>query len=218
MKTLTTDEARRFYDRFGAKQDKQEFYEAPALECLIANGGFTTAKSVFELGCGTGHLARTLLQGYLPSTSAYCGIDISPTMVRLATQRLSAFSDRAVVSIEPGNSDLPLTSQSVDRFVATYVFDLLSDDEIHRLLAEAYRILQPNGLLCLAGITPGTTILSRLVMGMWRGLFNLRPSLMGGCRPIHITEYINTEQWQRKQHRIIASYGIASEVLVARRA
>ncbi len=28
---LTVDEARKYYDRFGAKQDSQSFYEDPAL-------------------------------------------------------------------------------------------------------------------------------------------------------------------------------------------
>ena len=36
MPTLTTSEAKRLYDRFGAKQDKQDFYEAPAIAFLLA--------------------------------------------------------------------------------------------------------------------------------------------------------------------------------------
>ncbi len=120
MTTLTTAEAKRFYDRFGAKQDRQDFYEAPAIEFLLSHGDFAHAQSIFELGCGTGRLARTLLQDYLPSIATYRGVDISSTMVVLAKEKLSGFDERAVVSIESGESDLPVASRSIDRFVATY--------------------------------------------------------------------------------------------------
>jgi ubiquinone/menaquinone biosynthesis C-methylase UbiE len=213
--TLTIPEAKSFYDRFGAKQDKQDFYEAPAIEFLLENGDFTHARGIFELGCGTGSLARVLLLNYLPATSTYRAVDISSTMVALATNRLSEFSERAVVSIYSGETDLPASSHSADRFLATYVFDLLSKEEVHRMLGEAHRILRPGGLLCLAGVTPGTTILSRIVMGLWSGLFRIVPSVVGGCRPIRLDEYVSADRWQLKHHRVVVAYGIASEVLVA---
>jgi len=215
--TLTIPEAKSFYDRFGAKQDKQDFYEAPAIHLLLEKGDLTHARSIFELGCGTGSLARGLLLNRLPSTSTYRAVDISSTMVALATNRLSEFSERAMVSIYSGETDLPASSHSADRFIATYVFDLLSKEEVHRMLGEARRILQPGGLLCLAGITPGTTFLSRIVMGLWSGLFWVAPSAVGGCRPIRLEKYLSADRWQLKHHRIVVAYGIASEVLVLRR-
>lgn len=215
MATLTTAEAKRFYDRFGARQDKQEFYEAPALDFLLAQGDFARARSVFELGCGTGLLAKKLLTNYLPPTSNYRAVDISSTMVALAADRLSGFAERAVVSLYPGDADLPASSQSADRFVATYVFDLLPEWEIRRMLDEAHRILAPGGLLCVAGITPGTSVLSRAVMGLWRTVSNIRPSLLGGCRPVRIGEFLASDRWQIKHHRVLVACGIASEVLIA---
>ena len=35
--TLSHSQAKRFYDRFGSKQDKQSFYEDKALDELIAH-------------------------------------------------------------------------------------------------------------------------------------------------------------------------------------
>ena len=215
MPTLTIPEAKKFYDRFGAKQDKQDFYEAPAVAALLAHGDFAHARSVFELGCGTGRLARKLLSDYLPSTSTYRGVDVSSTMAALATDRLSEFSERTVVSIYPGDTDLPAPSQSVDRFLATYVFDLLPEEAIRRMLGEARRILRPGGLLCLAGITPGTTVLSRVVMGLWSGVSKFAPTVVGGCRPLRVVEYVTAGGWQIKHHGVVVAYGIASEVLVA---
>jgi ubiquinone/menaquinone biosynthesis C-methylase UbiE len=214
---LTTPEAKRFYDRFGARQDKQDCYEAPAIEFLLAHGDFDHARSVFELGCGTGRLARTLLLNLLPPTATYRAVDISSTMVALARDRLAQFSGRAEVSIYSGEGNLPAASQSADRFLATYVFDLLSEQELLRMLGEAQRILQPGGLLCVAGITTGTTVLSRMVMGLWRIVFTFAPSLVGGCRPTRLREYLSDDRWQLKHRRVVVAYGIASEILIASR-
>ena len=51
---LSRQEARAVYDRIGAWQDTQAFYEGPALDALIAHGSFEDARAVFEVGCGTG--------------------------------------------------------------------------------------------------------------------------------------------------------------------
>ena len=88
MRNLSVEEARVFYDRFGAKQDQQLFYEGPALATLVANAGFAEAQSLFEYGCGTGRFAHELLEHYLPEGCRYLGVDISSTMVRLASERL----------------------------------------------------------------------------------------------------------------------------------
>ena len=215
MPTLTIPEAKRFYDRFGRTQDRQDFYEAPAIESLLANGDFARARSVFELGCGTGRLAQRLLRDCLPATSTYRGVDISSTMIAIATDRLAGFGERATVSIESGESDLPARSRSVDRFLATYVFDLLSDEQVRSMLSEAHRILVPDGLLCIAGLTPGTTALSRMVMALWSGLFRLRPLLVGGCRPIRLGERLG-DRWQIRHREVVVAFGIPSEVLIAR--
>ena len=56
--TLSHEEAQRFYDRFGAKQDWQRFYEDRAISELVAHGALADAQSVVEFGCGTGRIAR----------------------------------------------------------------------------------------------------------------------------------------------------------------
>ncbi len=217
MPTISSQEARQFYDRFGAKQDDQGFYEAPALDDLLAHGDFAHARAVFELGCGTGRLARTLLERHLPATATYRGIDISSTMVALATEKLSAFSGRAAVAVAAGEGDLAIASDSVDRFVSTYVLDLLPPERIRAMVREAHRVLAPGGLLCLAGITPGTTALSRVVMGLWNALFRVAPAKLGGCRPIRVAGYLVPGEWRIEHHRVVVAYGIASEVVVAAR-
>mgnify|MGYP002761226399 FL=1 len=56
-RTLSRSDIEAVYDRVGAWQDTQAFYEAPAFDVLVARGWFGDARSVVEVGCGTGTLA-----------------------------------------------------------------------------------------------------------------------------------------------------------------
>lgn len=65
---------------------------------------------------------------------------------------------------------------------------------------EAQRLLQPSGLLCLAGITPGMGIISTVVMKAWAMVHTLNPSWVGGCRPLNLEPYLDRRIWQLR-HR-----------------
>jgi ubiquinone/menaquinone biosynthesis C-methylase UbiE len=212
---LTRAEARTFYDRWGARQDSQRPFEEPALRDLVAHARFDAARAVFELGCGTGRFAETLLEHHLPPGASYRAVDLSTTMVDLARKRLARFGARAEVQATDGEPVLALPSGSVDRFVSTYVFDLLGEDEIRALLAEAHRVLEPGGLVCLAGLTHGTGLVSRAFERVWRALHALRPSLVGGCRPISLVGLLSSPQWRILHHRVVVAWGMPSEVVVA---
>ncbi len=215
MPTLTPGEAKAFYDRFGSKQDRQSFYETAALNRLVENGSFAAAKSVFEFGCGTGRFALDLLQHHLSTGAVYRGSDISSTMVGLASARLVPYGERAAVELASGEIAIGLAEHSVDRVVSTYVLDLLSDLGVQKFLAEAKRVLRPDGLLCLVGITHGTTPFSRVVMGIWQWLFTRNPSWVGGCRPTLLAERLASTDWRVHFRAVAVSWGIASEVVIA---
>ncbi|MGE0354379.1 MAG: class I SAM-dependent methyltransferase [Gemmatimonadales bacterium] len=212
---LSPAAVRHFYDRFGARQDRQGFYEDPALDDLLAHADLSSARRIVEFGCGTGRLAARLLQ-QAPS-AAYIGWDVSTTMVRLARDRLGPLGRRAQVHLlDPGAVQLPIPDHAADRFVSTYVLDLLSPEDIHAVLREARRVLQPGGRLCVASLAAGSTAVSRLVSGLWTLVFRLRPQLVGGCRPIALAPYCAGSSWEVLHQRVVRSWGISSEVLVAR--
>ena len=83
------------------------------------------------------------------------------------------------------------------------------------VLSQAHRALQTNGLLCLVSITPGTTPISRFVMGTWQWIFSQKPSIVGGCRPSQLTELLPAAQWQIRFQTVVVAWGIASEVVIA---
>lgn len=212
---LTRSQAQAFYDRFGSKQDAQGYYEDAALDDLVGNAAFEKAASVFEFGCGTGRFAYRLLSGHLPPSAAYLGIDSSQTMIELAAQRLSNYAPRAKVARSDGAMRFPCPDRSVDRMVATYVLDILSEQDIREALREARRVLMPEGKVCLVSLGGGVTLGSRIVGALWSAVFRLHAPLVGGCRPIRLDSFVDQRNWSVAYQNVVSRLGVASEVLIA---
>lgn len=216
-RTLTHEEARRFYDRVGRAQDTQAFYEREAVAQLCSHAELARATHVVELGCGTGKLAAELLASSLPASARYTGLDASGVMVRSARQRTEPFGARASIVQTDGAPVLPVETGSADRFVATYVFDLLGAEDIAAMLLEAHRVLAPGGLIGIAGLTPGERGAARWVSALWTRAFRLRPGLTGGCRPLRMRDDLGPPRWELRFETVVSAYGVASEVVVAAR-
>ena len=214
-RTLTPQEAGRVYDRIGRFQDWQRFYEGPATRDLETHAGFESAHSVFELGSGTGAYAERLLDGSLPPDAVYRGVDVSSRMIDLASERLARFGDRARVDLVSGLPPLPGDDHSFDRFVASYVFDLLSDDLTTSILEEARRLLTADGRLCVVALAPGGTAPARAVCSAWEALWRRSPSLLGGCRPIDVVGLLD-EHWHVDHMRTVTAWAVTSQVVIAR--
>jgi ubiquinone/menaquinone biosynthesis C-methylase UbiE len=212
---LTRDQVRSFYSRFGKKQDWQRFYEGLAVRDLLSHGAFENARALFELGCGTGALAENLLSRYLSREATYLCFDISSTMVSLAKTRLNKYGPRAEICLTNGSLKLPLPDSRFDRFISNYVLDLLSPEDIEVVMEEAHRVLEPGGRLCLISLTHGVSPLSRTLVRLWKLLFSVRPSLVGGCRPMELLDFVSEKMWQVVHHNSVVTFGIPSEVVVA---
>ena len=212
---MRPEEAKHFYDHLGSGQDWQRLYENPAISEVIAHAAFDSAHSVFEFGYGTGTFASRLLQRDLPADARYAGLDISSTMVSLAQQRLKPWPGRARVYQTDGSPRIPEPDHSFDHFVSTYVFDLLAPDFIEQLLSEGRRLLVPGGRLCLVSLAFGTSRFSRAVCWGWQSLWQLSPSIVGGCHPIELLEYLPFKDWNPVHRVTLTSWGVSSEVLVA---
>ena len=172
---------------------------------------------MFEFGCGTGKFAAQLLAENLPPRCSYTTVDISGTMVRLARERLAPWRDRTRVDRSSGSMTLEADDGAFDHFVSTYVLDLLSDEDIRCLLAEAHRVLAPGGRLCLVGLTRGAGPVASLVTGLWEWVHARRPALLGGCRPIALRDYLDPGLWRIEYRGVRTAFGLSSEVVVGSR-
>ncbi len=212
---LTRQQARTHYDKSGRWEDNLSFYGRPAIKRLLEQGEFGTASAVVEFGCGAGGLAQRLMEEHLPIYANYSGFDLSETMVQLTRKRLIPFGSRVSVTKTDGRARVPLPPASCDRFISTYVLDLLPSPEIAKLLSQAWTILRPGGLLCLTSVTNGTTLVSRMVIKVWKRLHDKDPALVGGCRPISITPFLGPASWKILYSTTVVARGVPSEVLVA---
>jgi ubiquinone/menaquinone biosynthesis C-methylase UbiE len=213
---LTHEQATCFYNRLGAKQDWQAFFETPATRDLIAHAAFESAQAVVEFGCGTGAFAEQVLTHHLPQEATYLAVDSSPAMVHLALARLARFGARVKVRQTDGSLQVGERAGSCDRFVSNYVLDLLSPTDIARLLEEARRLLVADGALCLVSLTGGPTLLSRLVSWTWTQLYGLNPQLVGGCRLLDLRTCVPATNWRIDYAQVVTRFGVSSQVLVAR--
>lgn len=215
MRTLSHAAARSTYDRIGAFQDSQGFYEDIAVAELIAHADFARAHSVVELGHGTGRHAARLLEHHLPRDARYLGIDVSETMNALARERLAPFGDRVELVRSDGPPTLDAPAGSFDRFISTYVFDLLSEADIELAVAEAHRVLVEDGRLCVVSLTHGRTLSERVMIGAFERLGRVKPEWVGGCRPIDLLGHLSPSRWRLLYRSVVSPFGVATEVVVA---
>jgi ubiquinone/menaquinone biosynthesis C-methylase UbiE len=136
-------------------------------------------------------------------------------MVTLASDRLRPWRGRAAVSLIDAGDRFPVRDASVDRVVSNYVFDLLSPEATRAALDEVHRVLEPAGLLCVAGLTPGERGLARFISRAWKRVWTRRPALVGGCRPIQLVDALDPTQWDVRHRGVVVAWGIASEAVVA---
>jgi hypothetical protein len=71
--------------------------------------------------------------------------------------------------------------------------------------------------LCLISLTPGFTFLSRITTWLWKEVFRFRPGLLGGCRPVRLLDCVSKNVWQVVHHNSVVTFGIPSQVVVARK-
>jgi len=168
------------YDRLGSRQDRQRFFEDPAVQVMLKQGDFEDTNRVLEFGRGTGLLAERLLSYLLPTNSRYLGLDISHAMVGLARERLRSWAERghcptrrrllraleARCQLRPGRIKLCVR---------------LVGQRPNCPLPKGVSEFFPNGLLCLISLSNGRDRLGRLISSLWKRVHTLSPWIVGGC-------------------------------------
>ena len=116
-----------------------------------------------------------------------------------------------------GEPLVPTLVEPPDRFVSNYVLDLLSDADIQRVMEAAHSVLEPGGLLCLTSLSYAPGWPSRFILGCWSLLRSLHPAVVGGCRPLHLHDYVKEPEWKIEYTEIVNQFGVPSQTLIAKR-
>lgn len=127
--------ARSFSERAGQKAENA-FIEQPCTWELI---GSVAGLRVLDAGCGPGLLASWLIEG----GAAVTGFDVSPTMIKLARERLG---ERARLHLADMAKPLSFVApEEFDLIVSSLAIDYVRDWK--QPLSEFYRSLKPGGRL-----------------------------------------------------------------------
>jgi ArsR family transcriptional regulator len=132
------------------------------LEGLALGGLLDPTWVVGDLGCGTGHLARTLA----PLVARVIAVDESPPMIKAAEQMLR---DRPNAEVRQGTLEaLPIEAGSLDLAFVVLVLHHLAEPA--RAVEEAVRVLAPGGRLVVIDMVPHDRAEYRELMGhQWLG-------------------------------------------------
>ena len=101
--------------------------------------GDLRGRRVLDVGCGTGRLARLLVERY---GCKVWGVDPEPAMIDVARERVPPGVGLKLGSAE----DLPFKDDWFERVTMTLVIQLV---DRRRAFAEALRVLQPGGRLAV---------------------------------------------------------------------
>jgi cyclopropane fatty-acyl-phospholipid synthase-like methyltransferase len=212
----------KFYDAVGHLL-MNDFYhhsfELAGMKAMIAHCDIHQGQELLEVGPGSGFLAEQILQDH--HDVHYTGVDLSATMHATASARLAEHikADRAELLLTNNSFDfLQEWEGPVDRYIFTYVLDLLPEADIRRFasLLRARLEKNPSSKVCIVNLTYGFDPLSRVVTNAWQLLYRyLGGAAVGGCRPLQIADYFSATAGFRVEHvESVVSTGVPSEVAV----
>jgi ubiquinone/menaquinone biosynthesis C-methylase UbiE len=136
----------RFFDHSGHGYDAitrllaRRLYRGVAAE--VAAERPPAGASVLDVGTGPGRLLSELA-ARRPDLRL-TGIDLSPSMIEVARERLAALGSQAPIRLDVGDGgQMPYPDQSFDLVVSTV--SMHHWQEPGRVVADAYRVLRPRG-------------------------------------------------------------------------
>jgi ubiquinone/menaquinone biosynthesis C-methylase UbiE len=106
-----------------------------------------TQIKVLDIACGTGRTLR-MLRGALPQGSLY-GTDLSPAYLRKANQLLSAIAGELPQLVQANSEELPYLDNYFQGLTSVFLFHELPPVARQNVINEAYRVLQPGGVLVI---------------------------------------------------------------------
>jgi demethylmenaquinone methyltransferase/2-methoxy-6-polyprenyl-1,4-benzoquinol methylase len=130
------------------------------------------AQTVLDVACGTGGVMAQLAR-YCSPTTRLVGVDFTAAMLHVGQQRLATIAPSHRLYLCAGDAQyLPYPDMSFD--AVTMMFGVRNFDDPAVALAECYRVLRPEGHLCLVEFTwPRGRGLQMVYGGYWRYILPL---------------------------------------------
>jgi ubiquinone/menaquinone biosynthesis C-methylase UbiE len=137
--------------------------------------------SVLEVGCGTGTLTLAAKRDVGPA-GRVVGIDIIPGMIELSQRKAAQANEE--ITFQQGSIDgIPFPDDQFDVVMCSFMIFHMSEKTRTKGIAEAYRVLKPQGRLLVLDLALPTQALPRAIAKMLFGgmlehdLHELLPSM-----------------------------------------
>ncbi len=191
------------YDLWGANT------EGRARKRGIELAGIRDGESILDVATGTGLILVETAR--LNPNGFNAGIDISEGMLQKAREKMQGIP--ANVELRTSSAfEIPYPEQTFDLITNGYMFDLMPFEVMPKILAEFKRVLKPDGRLVLIDMTVGERFGSQI----YQSIYNLSPSIMGGCRGIHMSGPLQVAGFQVVTREYNQQMLFPSEVILAR--
>ncbi len=197
---LPQDQVVKIYNRIAYFYDAWAYLtESRARKRALELADIHNGQRVLEVAVGTGLAFYEIVK--LNSEGVNVGIDISAGMLKKASLRLAALSGDNFVLKHGDALNIGEPPESFDLLLNSYMFDLMSAEDMDRVLKQFRGVLKPGGKLVLVNMTKGRTLVSRI----YDRLYQLSPRLMGGCRGVQLSNklaahgfrVVHREYWQQ---------------------
>jgi demethylmenaquinone methyltransferase/2-methoxy-6-polyprenyl-1,4-benzoquinol methylase len=200
------DAARASYDRLSKWYDtiagsSEWKYVQRGLEQLkVAEG-----ETVLEIGFGTGRAITALARSVGESGHVF-GIDLSPGMFAIASQRVDAagFSDRVELTCSDALK-LPYDDNKMDAVFMSFALELFDTPEIPLVLGECDRVLRDMGRIVVVAMLKKSG--ANLAVRLYEWAHDAIPNY-ADCRPIYVKEVLEEAGFQVTENREMSMWGL----------
>jgi ubiquinone/menaquinone biosynthesis C-methylase UbiE len=201
---LVYDKLSGIYDIWG------KLTESRARSRAIELAAIEDGQQVLEVAVGTGLAFYEIVKRNPHGLNV--GIDLSPGMLEQAKKHLNKLPE-AHYSLRTGTAfDLEMATGSIDLLVNNYMFDLISYEDMDKVLLEFKRVLKAGGKLVLVNMTRG----ERLGSGLYDLIYRMSPKTMGGCRGVRLSEKLKQHDFNIEVREYHQQLLFPSEVILAR--
>ena len=210
-------DARVSQDKIGSVYDKiapvydiwGKLTESHARNRAIELSEIKDGQTILEVAVGTGLAFYEIVKRNPNGTNI--GIDLSQGMLEKAKNRVSQLS-KANYSLDVDTAfDLSVEDESIDTLVNNYMFDLISFEDMDKILLEFRRVLKKDGKLILVNMTEG----ERLGSKIYDFIYNISPKTMGGCRGVKLADKLQQHGFKVESREYFQQMLFPSEVILA---
>lgn len=188
LRILSLKRIQRLYDSLSSFYDALTQYETSSRKRALEIAHIKENSVILEIGFGSGKVLAEIAnrKGY---HGEVFGLDISEKMTKKTRKTIQRVCKAREVHLLLGDAaNVPFRSSMFDLVCSSYMLDLIDTPKVPLVLLEIRRVLRSSGRLVFVGLSRGSKWYDNMRLYEW--LYRHMPTLLGGCRPIQLSPYL----------------------------